>query len=159
MKTAKPQNMVICCQRCVKTWDFEAHFFPGEYSLACLLFVYEIYKGVLRSRMAWKERNNHLKDFSLQSDKIFPYLLLGLLSSSILRLLRPFLSELILSWKLLLHLWGLLKYTLIKNGEKGREKTTWIIFANHTHERYHYKSVDHSMNLQTFLPLSHPPGI
>ena len=103
MKTAKPQNMVICCQWCVKTWDFEAHFFPGEYSLACLLFVYEIYKGVLRSRMAWKERNNHLrsrmawkernnhlKDFSLQSDKIFPYLLLGLLSLSILRLLRPF---------------------------------------------------------------------
>lgn len=159
MKTAKSQNMVICCQRCVKTWDFEAHFFPGEYSLACLLFVNEIYKGVLRSRMAWKERNNHLKDFSLQSDKIFPYLLLGLLSLLILRLLRPFFSELILSWKFLLHLWGLLKYTLIKNGEKGREKTTWIIFANHTHERYHFKSVDHFMNLQTFLPLSHPLGI
>ena len=159
MKTAKPQNMVICCQRCVKTWDFEAHFFPGEYSLACLLFVYEIYKGVLRSRMAWKERNNHLKDFSQQSDKIFPYLLLGLLSLSILRLLRPFSLWIDTLLKIAPSFVRSIKVHFDQEWRERKGKNNLDNFCKPHHERYHYKSVDHSMNLQTFLPLSHPPGI
>ena len=63
--------------------------FPVEHSSVCLLFVCEVQKVYFDQEWS-KRRKNHLDDFKEQSNNIFPYWTLGLLSLLILRLWSPF---------------------------------------------------------------------